>query len=118
MRGGALVGLVYRVGARLVGPGQDLFPGYPPRTVSVCGPLEFGHGFPPMLRGVREGGGDCLAWLVDRVVARSNLVARSPPWGRGVRRKVCKGFSPGEVGVPGYLQFFFQGYPYAGRKLY
>ena len=44
------------------------------------------------------------------MVAR-DLVARSHPQGRGVRRKFCKGFSPGEVDIPGSLQKNSRGPP-------
>ena len=33
------------------------------------------------------------------------------PSGEGGAAKFCKGFSPGEVGIPGSLQKRFQGYP-------
>ena len=53
--------MVALVGARLVRPVQDLSAEFPPRMVSVRGDLEkFIHGFPHLLRGVREGEG--ITW--------------------------------------------------------
>ena len=67
--------------------------------------------FPPLLHGVHEERGGCLSCQVARSGACSDLVARCPPWRQGVRRQLFERFSPGEVGVPGSPQIFFQGSP-------
>ena len=119
---GELAVLVDRVGT-LAGLGRVadfFFEELPPWIVCVQVGLKlFARVPPPLLQGVQEV--ETLVGMVDRLgahfirsgreVALFYLVARSPPWGRGARRKICKGFSPGDVSVPGSLLKLSRGTP-------
>ena len=65
--------------------------------------------FPPLLRSVCEERGGCLSGQVARVGTRPHLIARCPPRRRGVRHQIFKGFSPGDVSIPGSPRKNFQG---------